>query len=93
MSLAPEQLFSVDDLIKTAEFAEYVAANWLNVGQDDKGWLINRDANWTISEMSKDGWHIVRTDGTELRADDTIKIYFRVVADPSAEFVAILNAN
>lgn len=73
--LAPEQLFQIEDL---EAFKAYVAASWLNVGQDERGWYCTGGSAWTMATMRQEGWNVELTGERQLQANDSIRYYFSI---------------
>jgi hypothetical protein len=63
------------------DFADYVAANFLNVRHDETGWYVISDEDWVKRRMRNDGYHIRFTGQTQIDPDDTIRVYFKVIVN------------
>ena len=62
----------------TQPFGEYVQLSWSNIGQDERGWYITSDVDWTIRELGYEGWTLEKTGDTQLMPDDRIRTYITV---------------
>lgn len=70
------------------DFAKYVFQSWLNVHQDESGWYITRDVDFTLNLMRADGWNVETTGKQEIQADDSIRTYIVVAVSRESIVVA-----
>lgn len=78
MALSNEQVFTVQ---AADDFAKYADREWLNVGQDERGWYVTNDPILTLNYMRREGWNVSLRDhgnATQMMPDDSIRTYFDV---------------
>lgn len=69
-------------LARAAHISEFLKS-WLNVigPEPDGSFWFNRDAEWSVVEMRKEGWDVTLTGQTILDADDRILTQFTLADD------------